>query len=251
MAIVPLDYAQAPPRRRWRGPVIVAMMIVAAAMVVAPRIERIMRRLPLLSVQRRCANFTLPAGQVAYEEDHEQATRLAGGKLHEPGWTTLSDQAGNILGFYLVPELLNRYYDPESGFTLQPCDHFLFLHARRAKGGQERLVYIRVNNVFAIRAGSDTDLAPGRTQEQQVLEWTVIQPGRLFSPPSKLASASWGDNTVWINMPKPLRIYAGQADPADASHLTFAFTTPQGTSQIDGWLQANDAVTFSVKQAFP
>jgi hypothetical protein len=48
-------------------------------------------------------------------------------------------------------------------------------------------------------------------------------------------------------MPKPLRLYAGQPDPADASHFTInAVTANGGTLIIDGYLQMNDQITFSI-----
>jgi hypothetical protein len=210
--------------------------------------ERWKRRSPFLSVQRQCMNLAYPPTQVAYEEDHQQAQTIVAGQATSTGWTMLSDSNGKALAFYLKPDLVNQYIDWDaSGPVMNPFNSFLFLHARQATGGPERLVHVGVNSIFSIRGGAEGGLAPGKLQEQQVLDWQVIRPGTLFSPAAQVASGSWGNKTLYINMPKPLRLYAGQADPNDASHFTVdALTANGGTLTIDGYLQPNDQITFSL-----
>jgi hypothetical protein len=232
-----LDYSRSRPRSRWRRTIVISVLVIAAV-ILSPKVmrvgERWKRRSRFLSVQRQCMNLTYPVGQVAYEEDVRQALVLSGGQPTDAG--------------VLHPALLTQYIDWDaSGPVMNLLNEFVFLHARQAKGGTERLVHVGVNRLFALRFGIDGNLAPGKVYEQQVLDWQVIRPGTLFSPAASVASGSWGNSTININMPKPLRIYAGQIDPGDDSHFTIQAATPQGTLTIEGWLQANDQISFSVK----
>jgi hypothetical protein len=247
-----LDYSRSRRRWPWRRIIVIGLLVIAA-LVLSPMVmkfsERWKRRSPFLSVQRQCMNLSFPPTQVAYEEDHQQAQILSGGKTSGADWETLSDgSTGKALAFYLKPALVNQYHDWDaSGPVMDLFTNFIFLHSRQAKGGQERLVHVGVNKIFALRAVGEGDLSPGKAQEQQVLDWQVIRPGTLFRPAAQVASGSFGNKTLWINMPKPLRLYAGQADPADASHFTINMVTANGgTLIIDGYLQTNDQITFSI-----
>ena len=189
-------------------------------------------------------NFSPPANQVAYEEDAQQVPPIAGGKGSGLTWTTVTHPVGNRQTFYLTPDLLRDSRLRNTGFQLEArtacC---LFLHARRARGGEDRLVYVEINYLFADR----TRYAKLSFNAPYVLDWEVIQPGSLSSHPRKLASGSWGDATFQIQMPRPLCIYSGQSDRADASHFTLKFTLPQRTGAIDAWLQADDQLKFIVR----
>ena len=41
-----------------------------------------------------------------------------------------------------------------------------------------------------------------------------------------------------------LTLFAGQPDPADASHFTFDYQTPAGRGTIDGRIQPDDTIQF-------
>ncbi len=208
--------------------------------------QKAKRRAQTLAIQKQCMNFALPADQVVYEEDHDRAQRLWDSNALGGEFSGLQDPKGKVLAFYAMPTLIGQFVDWDGpGRVLDPFSEFLFMHARRAKGGQERLVHIGIDRVFTLRATTDGGLPP---DERDVLDWEVIRPCTRFGAPSTLlANGTWGNHLFHINMPKPLRIYAGQIDPADGSHFTIQATTPQGTLTIDGWLQANDQISFSVK----
>ena len=46
---------------------------------------------------------------------------------------------------------------------------------------------------------------------------------------------------------QPLKLYAGQADLMDASHLTIQYETPAGKGVIDGWLKPDYSVKLSIR----
>jgi hypothetical protein len=246
-----LDYSLSKRRLPWRRIIVIGVLVIAA-LVLSPMVmhfsERWKRRSPFLSIQKQCMNLSFPPTQVAYEEDHQQAQILSGGKTSGQGWRAPPSESGGALYFYLQPDLIADYHDWDaSGPVMDYFTSFLFLHARQAKGGPERLVHVGVNQIFSLRAVGEGKLSPGKAEEQHVLDWQVIRPGTLFSPAANVASGSWGNNTLEINMPKPLRLYAGQPDPADASHFTInAVTANGGTLIIDGYLQTNDQITFAI-----
>ena len=198
--------------------------------------------------------FTVPAGTVAYEEDHARASQLAGGRLAGPGWTTLSARDGAVAGYFaLFPDCWeHQFCNPEIDYVLFPPSHnYLFLHARRSAGGQDRLVYAAVNNIFALRQGSSDPLAPGWPQQRMAIDWIVIRPGTFRSAPATLARGSWGDGNFWINMPHPLRLYAGQPSATDPSRFTIPYRMPDGPFALDVRLLKDDTLSFSRRSATP
>jgi hypothetical protein len=48
--------------------------------------------------------------------------------------------------------------------------------------------------------------------------------------------------TFQLSIDKPLKLYAGQPDPKDASHFTIRYTAGEEEGFIDGWLQDDDTV---------
>jgi hypothetical protein len=92
---------------------------------------------------------------------------------------------------------------------------------------------------------------------------TIIDTGSFITPPVLISSTdiySPGAYEVltieprglfgflqfdWISDNNPIfTLYAGQADPNDASHFTFRYVAKDGTGTIDGWLLDNDKVRF-------
>jgi hypothetical protein len=244
MGDVLLNYSRPARRIKLRWPIagLASALIVLYA---GHKVEPILRwRVPYLIAQHRCMTFAPPDDQVAYQEDAPQAPPLAGGNDGGLRWTTVTDPIGNRRAFYLTPEALRNSRDWETG--CQPdasTGCCLFLHARRARGGEDRLVYVEMNYVFTDR----NRITKIEFSSPEALDWDVIQPGSLFSHPRHLATGQWGDATFHIQMPRPLCIYSGQADPADASHFTFKYKLPARTGTIDGWLQPDDQVKFALR----
>jgi hypothetical protein len=64
-----------------------------------------------------------------------------------------------------------------------------------------------------------------------------------------VGSGSWGDHGFWINMPWPMRMYAGQAYPNDSSRFVLPYRVPAGAFAVDGQLLPNDQINFSIREA--
>jgi hypothetical protein len=56
------------------------------------------------------------------------------------------------------------------------------------------------------------------------------------------------ENIEHPTLPAPRRIFAGQADPNDASHFTIEYEWPSGVrGTIDGWLRDDDHVDLQIR----
>lgn len=102
-----------------------------------------------------------------------------------------------------------------------PGETKLFVHGRKTKSGDERLVIIC--------------FVQPRSGHGEHLSTLLLKPGTLSSSPRH-----HGPDTG-LDLPTPpeapLRFYAGQADPSDDSHFTIEIDMPSGRSIVDGWLQ--------------
>jgi hypothetical protein len=246
-----LEYSTVRPKRgrRWlTWAVVVAALGIGADLLYQKLVDPVMQ----LRWQHQCMVYSLPSSSVVYEEDHAVATGLANGLPSGPDWTTLSDQAPSrqILAYYAeVPPCLRAFvYQRRWGPIPIARRNFdlsapaLFLHGRQAKGMDARLIYVRVNNFFSLRGTTDDTTA--NRNNLPALDWIVIKPQGLTSDPTILAHGEWRDPVFVYQMPKPLRMYAGQADPADDSHFTIRFHLPQGEGKIDGWLLQTDQLNL-------
>jgi hypothetical protein len=80
---------------------------------------------------------------------------------------------------------------------------------------------------------------------------TVIEPGGGWERPKLRGSSSW-PSSFNVNPPAGgLRIYAGQADPANSAHFTFDYEYAGRRGTIDGWLQADETVLLEYRGSHP
>lgn len=144
--------------------------------------------------------YTAPSNQIVYNDDGEKITVVP-----SPAW----EQIQQLIGFNSL----------KSG-----C--FLFMHERISKGGAHRLVAVSFDR---IRVGSDppwSDVEAISVEQQSLSEDANTD---IFM----LQEADLG----WQIPPRSnLRFYAGQCDPADASHFTIMFESDGKKRTIDGWL---------------
>jgi hypothetical protein len=121
-----------------------------------------------------------------------------------------------------------KHLSPPAG----PAGAFLFMRERTSPAGVRRLVILQRTVGKAPRPsfwiGVDLDAA-------------LLEPGTATMPPrwapiQQFAFAFSGQ--VPATSPR-LRMFAGQADPADASHFTIGYELDGEPGTIDGWLQAD------------
>jgi len=237
-----LGYAPAPRagRRKWlRRALFACTLPVVVIVLLRFGYLPLRNKFTFLLQQDRCFRFSPGSDAVAYTEDAATIARLTGGAMSGAGWATLS-QNGTPITYYLAPEQLRRV-EQTPGVDILQGSGPVFLGGRRAAGGAERLVVVKIDALRSYRAPGMTDLG----DLDHLLDASVMRPATLASAPSVTRSAwepaapapAWGT----------LTLLAGKSDPGDESHFTIDYLTPAGRGTIDGWLQADDTVKFAVR----
>jgi hypothetical protein len=183
--------------------------------------------------QRRCMEFVMPSGAVAYEEDPQRAAAL----LASPEGTHRPMRAG------VIPEP-HRYPPPPVAIRSRPAsldrllpghdhrDGLAFMHRRRSPGGNERLVFVPVGlggsypEGFRVYVGCPRVVVPA--------SWRSFAPAAVVPLPADPwpefgVEPQWGfsedidvDTRVFV---PTFRLLAGQPDPVDLSHFTIEYET--------------------------
>ena len=225
-----LSYAPRLPWHRRRSSrrvaaLIASLLVTAAAWRWGPTGWRHVR---LLYWQRQCLAYVAPADQVVLDDDPIVAAAL----LKREGYRNLAG-AGSppVAGF--VPRC---WAEAMRATTGPPAGSVLFLHERTSPGGQRRLVILQL-------PGSGTPPLTGSGIP------ALIEPATLTAAPKFHNAVISADVDVsWPDLPRrSTRLFAGQADPADASHFVIRFQTGGLGGTIDGWLEDNDRLRFRVR----
>ena len=255
-----LQYAPRPRAqtvRLWAKRVLLAVTLLLLVVVCWRTAERVVSRLRIIRAQGPCLTYRLPPDSVVYDERIIEPTTPAG-LVSRPlpardaiEWTRdyAADAAGTkARATWVVPnpwQTFVRAAAADTGIALivQPT---LFLHARRASPSAPRRL---VSVPFSAPPG-----AAG---------WTEFRSAFAGQTPAFVAHvfpvASWSSDVGWVRSSMhfspsladvaagSLRFYAGQPDPADESHFTIDYETPDGRGTIDGWLMADDTVKLEVR----
>lgn len=245
-AAQPLDYAEQPRTRRRRWMVWVGVGLLAAALaVVGQRVARVMTgRLNLLAAQRACLDFDLPAGAVAYDDDPTRATdawAALSGSAVRGHYMPLSkrDRAPDLNAVWLAPEKLQVFTASSGNMVTEPT---LFLHGRSANGREgRRLVCVTFPEGTQRVLGQAMPNAP-------MFEWRVFSLASPLADAALIARRRATVSAAFWDVPREgLRFDVGQPDPADESHFTIGYETPDGRGTIDGWLMPDDTVKLEVR----
>lgn len=200
--------------RRWMLPAVLGLLIIGAVWV-APKL---IAYATMLHRQRQCLEYAAPATQVVLETGPAEAKTL----LTDPRYAT--NAKGTIA--YLIPPVWMAYYTPlGGGFETSGT---VFLHERTTRDGTRCLVGVDVNLLPLLNT-------PRRCAS---LGAHLIEPGSAFRNPRLGLSMTRGDGSQIMFDPAAdrLTIYAGQIDPADASHFTIDYDLNGVRHTLDGWL---------------
>jgi hypothetical protein len=224
-----------------------------------------------LVAQQQCATYAPPPTKVVYEEDPAEAIKLATGSIGSyestvggrsdapPGWVSPVRAA--------LPDACTRFLEAMSGGGSARGPALLFLHERSDPAGNRFvvMVWLNVNTAFDRRLPGG--VSPAREdvtftqQKQRELIALVCPLGP--SGPSVDARGKEKRSVLRLALPddlrrvvariKPgeslqtpppieygnrLRVFAGQADAKDPSHLTMDYVLDGRAGTIDGWLRA-------------
>jgi hypothetical protein len=186
--------------------------------------------------QKQCAKFSLPPEEIMLESDAVDAAKLAATRprefstflhVHMPGGGVERSipAAERLLGVVGAGSCASKW-------------RIVFVHERIAavSGSKPRVLIVEIDDCSFI--------------DTLGLRVRVLSMGTLFRLPKDVSpgtSASLGLH--FENQPEPkLRVYAGQADPADASHFTIDYEQWDQRDTFDCWLQADDTVRIKPRQ---
>ena len=219
------------------------------------RVERAYRQL-----QQTCMTYAAPADRVVYEEDPAKAAALQELPAYAP--ILQLDRAS-------MRQTIRPGWQPPVQFTeplwtkysagIRPLPTtpraIAFMGERRTKSGERRLVCVGI----AVQAQQSAD---GRWSIVRWLQAWSFATGSLDSadqtapmgqmvidsdakrPPGESDPLSDDPNEPFTP-PFPLRLYAGQPDPADGSRFTIGYALQGRRGAISGILQDDGSVLFT------
>jgi hypothetical protein len=225
-------------RRRWVRWTIV--IVTLAALVLGAHQLNLYPRAVFLYHQRQCLNDELPAATVAWDETATAAATLQAGAPHVRA--LVDPRNGMLRATYRRASCLidmQQSLQGESTAYFPPAP--VFLH-RRDGGNGDRLVQIAIQRVVRLQ------LLLGSSPSYQAFLTCVVATPAGWSSNLTAVSGEWlcPELSTPAEVGK-LRLYAGQVDPADASHFTIECDTALGRRVIDGWLQKDDTVKFQLR----
>lgn len=207
------------------------------------------RQTKILYWQRQCLNYSAGPEKIVYEEALPAAERLLSQDsqysrlgIVQSGRNDLADAAQSL------PECWERLFATTHGMPYPTPPLFrnwilgaiVFLHERTAPNGRQRLVCIALVHSNGDFADCSTGLRSYKA--------TTIQSTKLPFPANRI-SESCGSAREILSWPEPqIRIYAGQPDPADASHFTIRYEMWGQSDILDGWLRDDDSVTLTPRK---
>jgi hypothetical protein len=137
-------------------------------------------------------------------------------------------------------------------------DLVIFAHARKNPAGEERLVRVLLgaDQNIPSNAGMDGNVRYYEVRATRFLDARVILDDGKQTPRTTLQldrtnrahivvtldGAGANQDKVEYQLAGLFRVYAGQVDPADASHFTVDVDYDRHRKVIDGWLRADDHV---------
>ena len=194
---------------------------------------RAWRHAELLYWQDKALNYSPPADQVVFDNDPDRVTGL----LKSPEYKSVT----------------NEIWETAAIRVAVPCDRFtrlasppgiipaatVFLHERRNSRGERRLVLLQ--------AGPNSLTYSYRTPGGRYREEAIIyRLGTPFSNPVELIAPRIG--AQHFQMQRPVRYFAGQVEPDDASHFSIAYEIDGKREVIDGWLMDDDTIKLEKRR---
>jgi hypothetical protein len=236
-----IDYSTAPSRRKWARRVGWALLLAITLGAAVQWGPRLWRQAQILSTQRRCMSFTLPADFVAYEEDPLAAAALLAREPQSYAPYRLARQRGSVAtqpaptraAMYQDTTLLAQHFPGAPGLGGQ-----ILLHELQTPSGKRRLVMVRYHpekDTFtpAMVVGYNVDV-------------TIVTPATAFSLPVARRQDDPIDVTSGFPPHPPnVRIFAGQPDPGDPSHFTIRYQMWGQEDIVDGRLDDHERITLT------
>ena len=211
--------------------VIVYATLLAGALAVALAYDPVMLRVRQWRAQRQaaerqrlCMIYTAPADRVVYEEDPARAAALiARDPLYYP--VEAFDLAtGQRVPSIDQPPVLREepLWSQYNGAPRGTKRNVLFLHERISRSGGRQMVAVEMSS--QLQSMEDGSLGIFRFLSCWPIDSETVEidggaPRRILLAADPISA----DLTQRFSPPFPLRVYAGQPDPHDASRFTIAY----------------------------
>ena len=226
-----LDYAPTTdaPRaariRRWVKLAIPALLIVAAALL-APRF---LRHASVLLAQRQLRAYAAPPTQVVFESDPAEAKKLLAAAA---GYTA---NAARTEAYLVSTQWMQFYGERGGGYQSWGT---VYVGELQTKDGRRVLCSL------------DLSATSAPTNRWVSIGARMIEPGNTYRSPRPV-SPSWtrGDGgAIRLDPGDALRVYAGQRDPNDHSHVTIDYVLNGTNHTIDGWLEDTGFMRLELRE---
>jgi len=174
----------------------------------------------------RCDHYTVPPDRVVYAEDPKLVANLRGNPDYRIALRDVDPPVAIFEAHCL--EALDARPEISQGPGTQWNGATLFLHKLRTPGGVTRLVRIVFGHCLAESYGNDFFILEAQTLDTDSVHATWID----VNYPAYLKIRE-----IFCHLsPDHLIIYAGQIDPADASHFLIRYQSNGFDGVVDGRL---------------
>jgi hypothetical protein len=200
---------------------IILLLLILVGILQRRTIELYVRQAELLYAQRVWLNFSAPADRVVYDDDPSRAAAL----LALADYARVYTPQGKAAIVWTPPQFSDAWFRT-SGRPPSPTA-VLFLHERRTAAGERFLLSCELEAASGL-AGSST--TPIRMSEIRPAGWRrgLARRNAVGWPlPAQIQRA--------IQTGAHLRVFAGQADPDDATHFTVKYTLDGVEGILDGY----------------
>ena len=232
-------------------------------------------RQQMVALQQQCLAHTFQKDVVVLEENPEKGKKLLG----EGGYKPIPVANSSTMPDWIPPMQLARapaswrgfatMKNVPGGFANSPDLPVVFLHERTSPAGKRRLVVVHLLWRQKLDAQSIDELDAQSIGEVVVsterrLLATALELGSLDAPPTRdvyetlnlqlaegdTARFSAGQEARSLRDGADMTVFAGQADPDDASHFTIAYGLGDAGGMIDGWLH-DDGIQLKPREGKP
>lgn len=226
-----LNYA--PPKRRFRRPIMWTMIGLFAIILTLPLTMQLWHwadaRLELRGLQNACRNFRAAPDVVVFD-DHVGEMPFPSHPAYDGWWVSgYQGDDGSLYQRHMQSVSALDILARRNGSSWSPSAT-LFVHERVSPGGKRAIVGI---TTWGIRFGTRFDA-----------DVVVIQPAPFLGTAQPTGNAQNVVIGAWPSRETMVRLYAGQPDPTEASRFTIAYQFGDQPGIIDG--QLNDDLTVTL-----
>lgn len=225
-----LDYGEQPRRHWWRVVRRPARIILLAGLGALVG-WWVLTQGVYLYWQSRCLHYVAPADLVVYDDDPTEAQRTVGAALatHTHGLLVNTGGAASP-GHRPVGRII-----PEFKRTLLSYEGTMFLGWRTTPSGERKFAAVWPFTFEGQPGGYELRLVHGSLKLASAI------------PGSQMVMADADVSLLFVPAGKRLRVFAGQADPADPTHFTIQYELGGEPGVLDGFLRNDGLVDLRVR----